>query len=149
MTLEFHIRDLKNTDHLRWKKLWTSYLEFYETSVSDLVYKKAFENLLSKKTSNFQGLVAERKGEIVGLAHYLFHPNLWSCKDTCYLGDLFVESPSRGLGIGRSLIEEVSARATSANVVGVYWLTQEFNYKGRMLYDQIADKTSFVVYEKN
>ena len=30
-----------------------------------------------------------------------------------------------------------------------YWLTQEFNYKGRIFYDQVATKTPFIVYSKN
>lgn len=149
MTLKLSFRDLARSDHDRWKELWTLYLNFYETSVSEPVYIKAFERLVSKKRSEFQGIVAENKGEIVGLAHFLFQRNLWSTQDTCYLGDLFVDPLMRGNGIGRKLIEEVSARARLSNVLGVYWLSQEFNYKGRMLYDQVAEKTDFIVYEKN
>ena len=147
--LDLCIRDLRKSDHDRWKQLWTAYLKFYETSVSESVYVSAFESLTSKNKSDFQGIVAEKKGEIIGLAHFLFHRNLWSINDTCYLSDLFVNSAFRGRGIGRRLIEEVSERSKLSNVLGIYWLTQEFNYKGRMLYDQIADKTPFIVYEKN
>jgi len=149
MTLDLSIRDLEKSDHDRWKQLWTEYLKFYKISVSELVYETAFESLTSKKTSEFQGIVAEREGEIVGLAHFLFHRNLWSTQDTCYLGDLFVDPLLRGNGAGRKLIEEVSKRAKLSSVLGVYWLTEESNYKGRMLYDKVAEKTELIVYEKN
>ena len=149
MTLDLFVRDLEKSDHDRWKQLWTAYLKFYETNVSDLIYKTAFERLTSKSTSDFKGIVAIKNLEIVGLAHFLFHRNLWSTQDTCYLGDLFVDPLMRGNGVGKKLIQEVSERAKLANVAGVYWLTQEFNYKARMLYDQIAERTQFIVYEKN
>ena len=149
MALDLSIRDLQKSDHDRWKQLWTAYLRFYETNVSESVYFTAFESLTSKNKFEFQGIVAEQEGEIIGLAHFLFHRNLWSKQDTCYLGDLFVDPLIRGNGVGRRLIEEVSERAKMSNVSGIYWLTQEFNYKGRMLYDQIAKKTQFIVYEKN
>jgi GNAT superfamily N-acetyltransferase len=55
----------------------------------------------------------------------------------------------RGTGIGRALIEGVYAKAKEAGAPEVYWMTQEFNATARTLYDRIAEKTPFIVYQKN
>lgn len=142
------IRSIDRNDKAEWRQLWTSYLEFYETSVSEEVYETAFERLLSGKPGEFKGLLAESDGAPVGLAHYLFHRSLWTVEDTCYLMDLFVDPRVRGQGVGRLLIEAVYEEALKGGATGIYWMTQEFNYKGRMLYDKVATKTPFIVYEK-
>ena len=142
------VRFVREDDHENWRRLWTSYLEFYETSVTEDVYAASFERLLSGRPGEYQGLIAEQEGRPVGLAHFLFHRNFWTIEDTCYLMDLFVDPDVRGGGIGRALIEAVSAEARKAGIPEVYWLTQEFNYKGRTLYDKVATKTPFIVYSK-
>ncbi|NNE22759.1 MAG: GNAT family N-acetyltransferase [Rhizobiales bacterium] len=146
---ELTIRPLEAGDETVWRRLWTGYLEFYETTVNEDVYKTAFARLISETPGEFQGLVAELDGKPVGLAHYLFHRYLWTIEDTCYLMDLFVDPDIRGHGVGRRLIEAVYDKARQGGAPGIYWMTQEFNYKGRMLYDQVAAKTPFIVYEKN
>lgn len=149
MMASIALRPLTETDRPEWRRLWTAYLDFYETTVSEEVYDTAFTRLLSDAPGEFQGLVAEQDGRLVGLAHFVFHRLLWTVEDTCYLMDLYVDPGVRGHGLGRRLIEAVHSAAKDAGVPGVYWQTQEFNYKGRMLYDQVAERTPFIIYEKN
>ena len=54
----------------------------------------------------------------------------------------------RGTGHGPALIEAVYARADALGADRVYWHTQEYNGAARSLYDQVAHRTSFVVYER-
>ncbi|MDX1784847.1 MAG: GNAT family N-acetyltransferase [Roseovarius sp.] len=149
MTADISIRPLREDDHADWLRLWTAYLDFYETELPQDVIETAFSRLLSGRPGEFQGLIAEIDGRPVGLAHFLFHRILWSVEDTCYLMDLFSDPETRGRGVGRALIEAVHAAARAAGIPGVYWQTQEFNYKGRMLYDKVATRTPFIIYEKN
>lgn len=67
---------------------------------------------------------------------------------TCYLEDLYVAKPWRGGGIARRLIEAVYAFADGFGPASVYWLTQEYNAPARSLYDTLARRTSFVVYQR-
>ncbi|MEM6577112.1 MAG: GNAT family N-acetyltransferase [Pseudomonadota bacterium] len=143
------IRPLLSSDLARWDSLWTQYLAFYETTLPPDVHETAFTRLLSDSPHEFRGLIAERDGEPIGLAHYLFHRTLWSVEDTCYLMDLFVDPKVRGGGVGRALINAVHEDAAKHGIPGTYWMTQEFNYKGRMLYDQVAERTPFIIYEKH
>ncbi|WP_299668453.1 GNAT family N-acetyltransferase [uncultured Ruegeria sp.] len=143
------IRPLRAADRLDWRALWTSYLDFYETTISEDVYETAFERLLSGEAGEFNCLLAEVDGTLVGLVHYLFHRHLWSIDDRCYLMDLYVKPDVGGSGAGRALIETVHRVAKENNIPCTYWMTQDFNYKGRILYDQVATKTPFIKYVKN
>ena len=142
------IRPIQSDDHADWRRMWTAYLEFYESSVSEEVYETSFARLLSGEKGEFKGLIAEINGKPVGLTHFVYHRTMWAVESTCYLQDLFADPAVRGRGVGRALIEAVHAQAKSDGVPGVYWMTQEFNYRGRMLYDQVANRTPFIVYRK-
>jgi GNAT superfamily N-acetyltransferase len=97
------------------------------------------------------GLVAEDPagtGRLAGLAHLVFHPSTWASQPYCYLEDLFVAPPARGSGLSRQLIDAVYAEADRRGAARVYWETQEYNGAARSLYDLVAHRTSFVVYER-
>lgn len=149
MSTETKIRPLQESDKDDWRCLWTAYLEFYETTVSEEVYETSFARLLSSSDNEYKCLIAEIDGNPVGLAHFLYHRYMWSVEDTCYLMDLFTDPGVRGKGVGRALIEAVHATAKRDGVPSTYWQTEEINYKGRMLYDQVATKSPCVIYEKS
>lgn len=149
MTTHIKIRRLRAEDRPEWTKLWTAYLNFYETTLPESVHDIAFERLLSDTAGEFQGLIAEVDGRPVGLAHFLFHRLLWSVEDTCYMMDLFADPAARGRGVGRALINAVHQAARDADIPNVYWHTQEFNYAARTLYDKLATRTPFIMYEKH
>lgn len=142
------IRPLAATDHDQWRRLWTGYLQFYQTSVPEDVYASTFDRLLGSDPRDFSALVAEQDGQLLGLAHYLFHRHCWKIEDVCYLQDLYVAPEARGTGLGRALIEAVYAAADAAKAPAVYWLTQDFNHEARELYDRVARVTPFIRYNR-
>lgn len=142
------IRPLRPEDEPVWRDLWTGYLDYYETSVPEAVYVTTFARLLSGKDGEFRGLVACRGDRPVGLVHYLFHRHCWKIEPVCYLQDLYTDPALRGRGVARRLIEAVYAAADAEGAPAVYWLTQEFNYAGRMLYDKVGVKTPFIRYNR-
>lgn len=142
------IRWLDTADEPEWRRLWTAYLDFYETSVADEVYAATFARLLADDPNEFSCLVVDTGAKLSGLAHFLFHRSTWTTANTCYLEDLFVDPSLRGTGLGRALIEAVYEQADLAGAAGVYWTTQEANATGRRLYDRIGHLTPFVQYER-
>ncbi|MBT0957099.1 GNAT family N-acetyltransferase [Alphaproteobacteria bacterium KMM 3653] len=142
------IRPVAAGDFAAWQPLWKAYLAFYDTTLPQAHYESAFERLLADDAHDFNGLVAEVDGKLVGLTHYLFHRHLWKSEPVCYLQDLYADPALRGMGIGRALIEGVYARADQAKAPAVYWLTQEFNETARRLYDRCADLTPFIKYTR-
>ena len=142
------IRPLTATDQSEWRRLWCAYLEYYETTVPEDVYVSSFARLLDDDPRDFNGLVAELDGKLIGLTHYLFHRHCWKIEDTCYLQDLYADPDVRGRGVGRALIEAVYAAADAAGSPNVYWLTQDFNKPARILYDKVALQTPFIKYQR-
>jgi len=135
-------------DRPAWQRLWTDYLTFYESSVSDAVYDTTFARLLGDDAQDYSCLVAELDGRLVGLTHYLFHRHNWRVENVCYLQDLYADPHVRGRGVGRALIEGVYAAADAAGSPGVYWTTQQGNLTAQQLYDRIATKTDFIKYQR-
>ena len=142
------IRPIIAADRAAWAPLFTAYLEFYETTVSEAVYETSFARLVSGQDNEFQGFIAELDGVAVGLTHFLYHRHMWSEANTCYLQDLYVAPETRGTGAGRKLIEAVHAKAASDGCTTVYWMTQDFNETARKLYDRVATLTPFIKYNK-
>lgn len=143
------VRALRAEDETAWRDLWTAYLAFYGTTVSDAVKDSTFARLLGDDPRDFRAMVAETGGRVVGLVHYLFHRHAWKVEDVCYLQDLFAHPDVRGKGAGRALIEAVYAAADRHGAAQVYWLTQTSNDTARKLYDRIGVVTEFVKYQRS
>jgi GNAT superfamily N-acetyltransferase len=142
------IRPLGAADEDVWRTLWTGYLDYYQTKLPEAVYVSTFARLLSGQRLEPHGLLALAGGKPVGLTHYILHRTCWKVEEVCYLQDLFTTPDARGHGVARALINAVYAAADAAGTPGVYWLTQEFNYRGRMLYDQVGTKSPFIRYNR-
>jgi len=145
---EITIRPLARSDEPEWRRLWTAYLEFYNTSVPEEVYATTWERLFDDGDYEPNGLIAEVDGKPVGLVHYMFHRTCWTVGNSCYLQDLYADPAIRGKGIGRALIEAVYEKADAAGAANVYWMTQDFNETARKLYDRIAKLTPFIKYQR-
>ena len=142
----FKLRELNEGDFDSWKRLWRVYLAFYNTTLNALTYETTFGRLVSKENTAQNAIVACKDNEMIGLVHYIFHPDNWNIEDDCYLQDLFVVENARRLGVGRSLIEAVFAEADKFGCPSVYWLTEKTNKEARALYDKVAQATSFIEY---
>ncbi|MHB1810528.1 MAG: GNAT family N-acetyltransferase [Solirubrobacteraceae bacterium] len=142
------IRALRSGDWAAWSTLWNDYLRFYRVELDADTTALTFKRLCDR-TAGMLGLLAtDEHGDAVGLAHIVFHASTWSASDYCYLEDLFVAKAARGGKIARELISAVYEQADEAGAKRVYWHTQEFNAPARSLYDQVAHRSSFVVYTR-
>ena len=145
------IRPVTAADHAAWRPLWDGYNAFYgrsgRTALPETITRTTLARFLDP-AEPVHGLVAERDGVLLGLAHYLFHRSTIQVEPNCYLQDLFTATEARGLGVGRALIERVYELAQSAGAPRVYWQTHESNATAMRLYDQVAEKSGFVVYRK-
>jgi GNAT superfamily N-acetyltransferase len=145
------VRPVLHEDFAAWKILWDGYNAFYgrqgptalPNEITQVTWARFFD-----AAEPVHALVAVRSGELLGLAHYLFHRSTNQIGLTCYLQDLFTHQEARGQGIGRALIEAVYERARAGGAQRVYWHTHETNVVARRLYDQVAEDSRFVVYRK-
>ena len=141
------IRPLEASDHADWRRLWTAYLEFYETTVPEEVYSTTWKRLFESGEFEPKGFIALVDGKAVGLVHYIYHRSCWSLVNNCYLQDLFADPDARGSGVGSALIEAVRVEAAKIGVSNVYWMTHETNATARRVYDRVARRTGFIEYD--
>lgn len=145
------VRDIAASDFDAWKPLWDGYNAFYgrsaETALPEAITHSTWARFFDADEP-VHALVAERDGQLLGLAHYLFHRSTTSVGNSCYLQDLFTVQAARGMGVGRALIDAVYERARLAGAPRVCWQTHETNATAMQLYDKVADKSGFVVYRK-
>ena len=145
------IRPIRKEDFDQWKPLWDGYNAFYgrkdATALPDATTRTTWSRFFDSYEP-VHALVAEQNGQLLGLVHYLYHRSTISIAPTCYLQDLFTLEAARGKGVGRALIQDVYRIATEAGCGRVYWLTHETNATAMQLYDQVAEKSGFVVYRK-
>jgi GNAT superfamily N-acetyltransferase len=142
--MSVRVAALAAADHPRWLELARGYKAFYKTEVTDAEYQRAWKRLLAN--DRVWGLGARHGGQLVGIAHYLFHSSTWN-EEVCYLQDLFVDPAFRGRGIARTLIEAVAKTALARGAERLYWLTQEHNTAARALYDKVAKYNHFIRYD--
>jgi ribosomal protein S18 acetylase RimI-like enzyme len=147
MAARFVVRPIAKAERAAWEQLWQGYLKFYKATVSAAATDTAWARLHDPKEPMF-ALGAYVEDALKGIVHYLYHRSMWTVGNYCYLQDLFVDPNTRGLGLGRALIEAVYTEAIKAGASRVYWLTQEDNAAARALYDKLANRSGFIQYRK-
>lgn len=149
--LPFVIRPTTPADYAQWLPLWEGYNAFYgregATALTPSITATTWRRF-HDPAEPMHALVAESGGVLVGLAHYLFHRSTILVEPTCYLQDLFTNEDSRGHGVARRLITEVCSSAAASGATRVYWQTQETNLRAIRLYEQLAERSGFIVFRK-
>lgn len=145
--MSVEIRPIAKDDYAEWRRLWTGYLDFYETKLPDEVYQTSWQRLFTEGEFEPRGFIALVDGKSVGLVHYMFHRSMWSIEGNCYLQDLFTDSSARGKGVGAALIDAVKRAAAERGVSNVYWMTHETNATAQALYNRVARRTGFIEYD--
>ncbi len=143
------IRPVQRDDFAAWKQLWDGYNAFYgrsgPTALAPEITLATWSRFFDEHEP-VHALVARLSSQVCGLAHFLYHRSTIQLAPTCYLQDLFTSEAARGHGVGRALIYAVYERAKAAGSPRVYWQTHETNTAAMKLYDQVAEKSGFLVY---
>jgi ribosomal protein S18 acetylase RimI-like enzyme len=140
------IRPLAETDRDRWEEMFKRYAEFYKTAVPEGGFDGVWGWIFDPDNDFWCDVVETADGKLIGFTQYqLMHRSLGASM-VCFLSDLYVDPDVRGSGAGRAMIDHVLKFAKHRGLPGVRWLTQEFNYPARKLYDTYCSKTDFILY---
>ena len=85
-----------------------------------------------------EALLVEHHGRAVGFALYFTTFSTFLCKPGLYLEDLFVESSSRGLGIGKALLARLAAIALQRGCGRFEWRVLDWNEPSIRFYESLG-----------
>ncbi len=134
-------------DRADWRRLYDGYADFYEMPMTDAVAAATWR-WIRDPAHEVEGAIARAAdGTAVGLAHYRRVPSPLRGTDCGFLDDLYVDPSARGQGIGAALIAHVEKIGRRRGWRRIQWITADDNHRARALYDRVAAKTSWTVYE--
>jgi GNAT superfamily N-acetyltransferase len=133
-------------DHEAWSRLYAGYAQFYKVQQTQEMRDRVWA-WIHDPAHEVMGLVAEREGAVIGLAHFRQFSRPLAAKTAGFLDDLFVDPAARGSGAAHALIGAVAEEGRALGWSVVRWLTAEKNYRARAVYDTLATLTPWRVYD--
>ena len=140
------VRCIKFKDKEDWQNLYNGYAEFYKVEMTQTILNTVW-SWLTDEQHELNGLVCEFEEKIVAFAHYRRMPRPLNGKDIGFLDDFFVDPDYRGQKIGKKILNELKKISKSKGWNLIRWITHSDNTRAKSLYDMVAQKTSFDLYE--
>ena len=140
------IREIKPTDKEQWENLYKGYAKFYKVEMNKTILKTVW-HWIHDKNHEVEGIVYEINNKIVGLAHYRKMPRPLRGQEIGFLDDLYVDPDYRRKGIGEKFLNYLKELSKSRGWNLIRWLTHDDNIKAKSLYDRVAEKTNWDLYE--
>jgi GNAT superfamily N-acetyltransferase len=128
-----------------WRPLYGAYGSSVGDPVDDAIAEAVWSWLL-RGTHRLGAVLALRGERVVGFAHYRPFPRTLHGNEACYLDDLFVDAPCRGLGIAGELVRRVCEISEHSGWTEVRWVTTPQNASARRIYERIAARSDLITY---
>jgi GNAT superfamily N-acetyltransferase len=90
--------------------------------------------------ARFHALMAEKDGQIAGMALYFYNWSTWKGRAGIHLEDLFVRPVFRGCGIGKALLSAVAAVAVREGCARLQWDVLDWNQPAIDFYQGLGAK---------
>ena len=140
------IRSIEIKDKVEWKKLYQGYADFYKVEITEQTLSTVW-NWLHDSKHELHGLGYEINNKIVAIAHYRRMPSPLRGKDIGFLDDLYVHPDFRGRKIGEEIINKLNHISQEKGWGLIRWITRNDNHNAKSLYDRVANKSTWDVYE--
>ena len=140
------IRDIEIKDKEEWEKLYQGYADFYKVEITEKILNTVW-NWLHDTKHELNGLVFEVDKNIVAIAHYRRMPSPLRGKNIGFLDDLYVHPEFRGRKIAEEIINKLNEISKEKGWGLIRWITRNDNHSAKSLYDRIAKKSTWDVYE--
>ncbi len=146
MSTAVAVRPIEPADHDAWASMFAAYREFYELDEDREVVDRVW-TWIQDSDHETHALVAVVDGTVVGFAHHRLYARPSEGGKGLFLDDLFTLSEVRGQGVARALIGRLTEIARDHGCAKVRWVTAEDNHVAQRLYDQVAEKTTWLTYD--
>ena len=140
------IRDIEIKDKVEWKNLYYGYADFYKVEITEETLNTVW-NWLHDLKHELNGLVYEIDNHIVAIAHYRQMPSPLRGKNIGFLDDLYVHPDFRGRKIAEEIIKKLNEISKEKGWGLIRWITRNDNLTAKSLYNRVANKSTWEVYE--
>jgi len=142
------VNPLQPQDRADWELLYQGYARFYKVEMNARILDTVW-SWIHDDGNPFFGLIAkDESGAALGLMHCRQMPSPLRGALVGFLDDLFVHPEARGQGVVEALYAALNQLGREQGWPFIRWITAENNYRGRAVYDRLADKTQWVTYQK-
>lgn len=149
MQNDISVESPEHDDKTAWENLYYGYADFYQVPMDQTILDTVWQWIHDPQYP-FYALVARHPvNDLVGLMHFREMPSPLRGKHVGFLDDLFVTPDHRGEGVVDALFTELQQQCKSKEWPLIRWITADNNYRGRAVYDKLADKTHWVTYQMN
>ncbi|MFC4167417.1 GNAT family N-acetyltransferase [Teichococcus aestuarii] len=130
-----------------WDRLYQGYAAFYRVAQTPEMRDRVW-SWLQDPAHEVKGFLAlDADGKAVGLTHYRPFARPLSASTGGFLDDLFVDPSARGQRVADALIGAVADVGRARGWSVIRWITAEDNYRGRAVYDRVAQLTPWKTYD--
>ena len=140
------VRDIEIKDKEEWEKLYQGYADFYKVEINEEILNTVW-NWLHDLKHELNGLVYEIDNHIVAIAHYRQMPSPLRGKNIGFLDDLYVHPDFRGRKIAEEIIKKLNEISKEKGWGLIRWITRNDNLTAKSLYNRVANKSTWEVYE--
>ena len=124
------------------------YCDFYEVNPTDQDLLGMCRSLIESPAQGEQWIARDDAGHPVGFATVFWTWQTLYAARVGVLNDLYVVAAGRGLGTGRTLIDQCRRRCGEQGAVKLVWETAVDNVTAQRLYDGIgAEQSTWYTYE--
>ena len=145
--MQLTIQPLAAEDRQQWEQLYHGYAEFYRVPMNDEILDQLWEWIFADAPRMYALLAKDGDGNAIGLMHFREMISPLRGKSVGFLDDLFIKPECRGSGAVEQMFAALRDAGNAQGWPFVRWITAEDNYRGRAVYDRLAEKTAWQTYQ--
>jgi len=145
--VEATVTELSLQDRVQWEQLYCGYAEFYKVPMNQQILDTVWSWIFDEQNKFYCLTAKNDAGEMLGIMHYREMPSPLRGRLAGFLDDLYVLPACRGTGVVDALFAALATVSREKNWPFVRWITADDNYRGRGVYDKLAERTQWITYQ--
>ncbi|MBX2873024.1 MAG: GNAT family N-acetyltransferase [Saprospiraceae bacterium] len=139
--LESHIRPLRQTDLPQLLRLCQAHAAFEDCAFDPRGKIEAWRRYLLANDGEISCWVVEHKEALIGYASFVKQFSTWDARYYLYLDCLYLDSTSRGLGLGKQIMQRIKDYGRAHQCVEIQWQTPSANETAIRFYRALGAKS--------
>jgi ribosomal protein S18 acetylase RimI-like enzyme len=145
--MKITVSELDRNDRKQWETLYYEYAEFYNMPMDQGILDTIWSWVFDQNTKFFALIAKDESDQALGLMHFRAMPSPLRGAEVGFLDDLYVKPAARGMGVVDALYQALNEFGQKHGWPFIRWITADNNYRGRAVYDKIAEKTHWLTYQ--